>query len=713
MTNYFSRLAIIAGLFFSCSSAAVANSAQWNNAPATGDWNTATNWTPVTVPNGPADTATFATSNQTSISVSAGIEVSRMTFNAGANSFTITVNPNSPVTISGLGIINNSGVTQNFITTPTASGAITFTNSAAAGNSAIYTNQGSATSIAGHVRLADTSSAGNATFINEGGSNGSGYGGYTVFETAASGGNAVLINRTGPGIGFGSTVFHNASSAGNATLTNEGGAGGSGGGTLGFYDMSSAGNATITDNAGTNSGDSGSSTAFLQNATAGSASLIANGAAVSGANGSRIQFFNSATAATATLTANNGVGPGFHDVPQGRIIFSADSSGGFARIKLFGNGELSFNQYNPPGLTVGSIEGDGNVLLGPTNLVVGSNNLSTTFAGIIYSSAGGLQKIGTGTLTLSGANNYFGTTSVAAGTLNLSNSLAAQRSIVATGGAGLVFDASVASHAFTFAGLTSANDLVLQDNAAAPNPVALTITNNNDAGTYSGKLEGTGGLIKDGVGTFTLAGANTYSGPTTVNGGCLIVTGSLGNTAVTINSGACLTVSGTLNGSVEVGNGGTLSGTGTLNGPLTVDSGGVVDLTGGTLTVNNTITNNGLFILSNGSQLAGVTSFINNGTLDIITAGTFVPPQNFVNNGVILDSSVVKVKSAVKTAATITVRIDSYTGHTYRLQKGASPAGASFNNIGSPQQGSTGNVLTFTDSNATGGAAFYRVRVNP
>ena len=32
-------------------------SATWNLNPTTGDWNTATNWTPETVPNGPAETA--------------------------------------------------------------------------------------------------------------------------------------------------------------------------------------------------------------------------------------------------------------------------------------------------------------------------------------------------------------------------------------------------------------------------------------------------------------------------------------------------------------------------------------------------------------------------------------------------------------------------------------------------------------------------------
>src|SRR5438552_7700893 len=45
-----------------------AGSATWNLNPTSGDWNTASNWTPATVPNGPDDTATFGVSNITFVS---------------------------------------------------------------------------------------------------------------------------------------------------------------------------------------------------------------------------------------------------------------------------------------------------------------------------------------------------------------------------------------------------------------------------------------------------------------------------------------------------------------------------------------------------------------------------------------------------------------------------------------------------------------------
>ena len=59
------------------------DSAQWDLNPSSGDWNTAANWTPMTVPNGPADIATFAVSNTTNVSISANTEVNGITFTSG------------------------------------------------------------------------------------------------------------------------------------------------------------------------------------------------------------------------------------------------------------------------------------------------------------------------------------------------------------------------------------------------------------------------------------------------------------------------------------------------------------------------------------------------------------------------------------------------------------------------------------------------------
>src|SRR5439155_22302262 len=85
--------AAILPLLLSTASSSFAGSATWLASPATGDWNTATNWTAGGPPNGSADTATFLSSNIIGISLSGGTEVNGIVFNAGASAFTITASP--------------------------------------------------------------------------------------------------------------------------------------------------------------------------------------------------------------------------------------------------------------------------------------------------------------------------------------------------------------------------------------------------------------------------------------------------------------------------------------------------------------------------------------------------------------------------------------------------------------------------------------------
>src|SRR6476660_6387542 len=72
---------------------AQAGSATWNSNAVTQNWTDANNWTPPTVPNGPADTATFGFSNQTDVVLpeSQRVELNQIVFDAGASPFTIAV----------------------------------------------------------------------------------------------------------------------------------------------------------------------------------------------------------------------------------------------------------------------------------------------------------------------------------------------------------------------------------------------------------------------------------------------------------------------------------------------------------------------------------------------------------------------------------------------------------------------------------------------
>src|SRR5437763_3423784 len=105
-------LVAIAILLFTVSSA-FAGSATWSTSPANGNWNSAPNWSPMTVPDGAADTATFESSSIFNISISADTEANGITFTplAHVTHYFIMANPTRTLAISGTGITNDSGIT--------------------------------------------------------------------------------------------------------------------------------------------------------------------------------------------------------------------------------------------------------------------------------------------------------------------------------------------------------------------------------------------------------------------------------------------------------------------------------------------------------------------------------------------------------------------------------------------------------------------------
>jgi len=439
--NKFIAVVMGSGIIFLLATFAHGGSAQWDLNPNSGDWNTAGNWTPMTVPNASTDTAIFALSNTTNISISAATEVNGIIFtSAAANPYTITASPGFTLTLSGTGITNNSGIAQNFVTGGEQFGQINFTNNATAGSSTIFTNNNGVNSQeGGHTFFFNTSTAGNGTFINKSGTVSGLFQGFTEFFDNSTAGNGTLVNNGGTisdTFNSGATVFSDTSTAGNATIINNGAAASNaGGGSTEFRGTSTAANGTFTNNGGTVSGAHGGTTVFSLiggTSTAGNGTFTNNGGTVSGAHGGATVFYSTSTADSATLIANGGTGGG----QGGTILFEDQSTGGTSRVEVFGNGNLDISfmsfplpRHNSTGVTVGSIEGDGNIFLGQKNLTVGSNNLSTTFSGVIQDgglnggSGGSLTKIGSGTLALSGANTYTGTTKVDGGVLQVDGSI--------------------------------------------------------------------------------------------------------------------------------------------------------------------------------------------------------------------------------------------------------------------------------------------------
>jgi len=348
----------------------------------------------MTVPNGPSDVATFAISNVTGISLGAVDEVSSVVFPAGASSYTIT-DAIGTLTISGAGVTNNSGATQNFVADPVqqvgGDAVISFINQANAGD-ATYSNYGAVFEAAtvGATEFNNNATAANATFFNHAGF---GNGGHTTFRDASTAANATFFNDAAEpftiGGDYGYTQFFGTASADNATFTCYGGA------DPGFFVVAYGG-----------------AVSFSNDSTAAESIFTVEGGTAAQTGGGQLSFSLNSTAANSTIT----IGAGSNGGLDAYLYFLQDSLGGQARIML--SGTLDMSGHNSPGVTTGSIEGPGYVYLGANNLTVGSNNLSTTFSGVIQD-GGSVTKIGAGTLTLTGANIYTGGTTIDGGKLSV------------------------------------------------------------------------------------------------------------------------------------------------------------------------------------------------------------------------------------------------------------------------------------------------------
>jgi autotransporter-associated beta strand protein len=267
----------------------------------------------------------------------------------------------------------------------------------------------------------------------------------------------------------------------------------------------------------------------------------------------------------------------------------------------------------------------------------------------------------------------------------------------------------------TIGELSGTSSSGLQGGATAGRPLTYRIGGKNTSATFAGNIsEQTPGstntsIVKTGTGTWTLSGSATHAGSTTVEQGTLHVSGLINNTAaLTVASGATLSLANasiTVD-SVQIQSGATLTGSGTINNEL-VNDGTVTVANGGTLTITGDVTNTGVMRLTAGSTLVNNGTFINGGTLDIMTAGGSLP-GSFVNNGTLIDASAAKLKSHQVSGTAFTLKIDGYSGHSYKLQTTTDLT--TWTDI-ETRPGVTGQELTFTHDAGAFARRFYRIVV--
>ena len=227
-----------------------------------------------------------------------------------------------------------------------------------------------------------------------------------------------------------------------------------------------------------------------------------------------------------TLGGSNVLGGvNLHD--GGRVVVTGNSGLGAGPVTVYDGSDLRLTSLAPAigSLSGGAAQGSDSSYLSLASGATLTINQSTdgAWSGRIGSdpaSFGGsaapaavsasLIKTGTATLELSGDNTYLGTTTINSGTLLLTN---------LSGSATGAGDIAIGAAGTLKVGNGGANGGLSGNIANA----GTAIYNRSDAITYGGTLSGAGAFIKQGDGTLTLTGNNTFTGTLTIAAGTLRV----------------------------------------------------------------------------------------------------------------------------------------------------------------------------------------------
>ena len=319
-----------------------------------------------------------------------------------------------------------------------------------------------------------------------------------------------------------------------------------------------------------------------------------------------VSFVQAASGDTTTYSGRLYNAVALVEAGPGKLLLTGNaSSTGTTTINT--GGTLQVGNADATGvLNTGDITNNGTLIYNRSDARTLTSKISGT---------GGLVKQGALALTLTGANDYTGNTTLSAGTLALGSASALGTSgTLSFGGGTLQFSASnTADYSGRFSTAVSQ---------------AYSLDTNGQNVTLGSALSSSGGtLTKLGSGTLTLAGANSYTGATTVSAGTLAVThaAGLGTTAAgtTVASGATLDLQGVTVGSEAMALSGTLAtstGTSSLGGAVTLGANATVNVSGSALTLGGSVS--GAYTLTKSGSGSLTLAAANTYSATTLSAGT-------------------------------------------------------------------------------------------
>ena len=367
--------------------------------------------------------------------------------------------------------------------------------------------------------------------------------------------------------------------------------------------VSSNGTLTVNSAAGSSSSYSG----YLRDNAGGSGTLalVKNGAGSLTLSGSNVGAYSGGLTVNAGLLSYTGTAPNCNYTLNG------------GTLNVSGNRSMKVLQMTGGSLTGGTITGSSayDLEAGTVSIALGGTvGFNKTTAGTVsfskappngpYAISAGTLDLGTQTKTMaSGSLTLSGGTLSGSGTLTAAsgynyNIQSGTINMILGGGSSIgLLKSGVGTAIITatekYGGTTTVNGGILQVGVGGTAGVAgtgsITINsagtfdvNHSDAVSFSGKIGGSGTLAKDGGGTLTMSGSNSFAGNLVVNAGLLSYGGNTGSFP---------------GGNFSV-NGGTLD-FGSLS--KTMGSAGVLTLAGGTLSGSGTLTGSSAYQLQAGT----------------------------------------------------------------------------------------------------------------